>query len=153
MAQDITDRIREVVTPILKSMGLELVDLELSGLGKRSHVRVYVDRPGGVSLGEIEQASRFIGHAMDVADPVPTAYLLEVSSPGLDRPLRKFEDYQRSLGKLVRFKLARPLRGNWVVIGRLQTAAPGRLEIRLENGEAEVLAPADVLQARLEVEW
>ena len=153
MVEDISDRIRGVVTPILTSMGLELVDLDISGHSKRSHIRVYVDRPGGVSLAEIEQASRFIGHAMDVADPVPTAYTLEVSSPGLDRRLRKYEDYQRAVGKLVRFKLSSPMRGNWVVIGRLLRAQPEELEIRLESGESERVTLEEVAQARLEVEW
>jgi ribosome maturation factor RimP len=156
MAQDtqtIIERIREVIGPILSSMGLELVDLELSGQGRRGHLRIFIDKPGGVNVDDCEQVSRYVGHALDVADPIPYAYLLEVSSPGLDRPLRKSEDYQRAAGKLVRLKLTRPMDGEWVIIGRLQGLQGDRVEVQPEEGERVQVALADIAQARLEVEW
>jgi ribosome maturation factor RimP len=156
MAQDtqtIIERIREVVVPILSSMGLELVDLELSGHGHRGHLRIYIDKPGGVNVDDCEQVSRYVGHALDAADPIPNAYLLEVSSPGLDRPLRKAEDYRRSVGKLVRLKLTQPRDGAWVVIGRLKGLLDERVEVQPEEGEPIQVSLADIAQARLEVEW
>ncbi|MBI3597605.1 MAG: ribosome maturation factor RimP [Nitrospirae bacterium] len=156
MAQDtqtIIERIREVVVPILSSMGLELVDLELSGHGRRGHLRIFIDKAGGVNVDDCEQVSRYVGHALDAADPIPNAYLLEVSSPGLDRPLRKAEDYQRATGKLARLKLTRPLDGEWVIIGRLQGLQGNRVEIQSEDREPVQIALADIAQARLEVEW
>ncbi|HET6464807.1 MAG TPA: ribosome maturation factor RimP [Nitrospiria bacterium] len=156
MAQDtqtIIERIREVVGPILSSMGLELFDLELSGQGRRGLLRIFIDKPGGVNVDDCEQVSRYVGHALDVADPIPYAYLLEVSSPGLDRPLRKAEDYQRATGKLVRLKLNRPHDGAWVLFGRLQGVEADRIEIKPEDGEPVKVALADIAQARLEVEW
>jgi ribosome maturation factor RimP len=147
------DRIREVVLPILESMGLELVDLELSGRGKGGYLRVFIDKPGGVTVEDCEQVSRYVGHALDVADPIPTSYMLEVSSPGLDRPLRKIEDYRRYTGKLVRLKLARPVNGAWVVIGRLQGLREDRVEIKPDDSDPVQVALMDIAQARLEVEW
>jgi len=156
MAQDTEttiERIREVIAPILTSMGLELVDLELSGHGRRGHLRIFIDKAGGVNVDDCEQVSRYVGHALDVADPISHAYLLEVSSPGLDRPLRKAEDYQRAVGKLVRLKLNQPRDGEWVLIGRLQGLQEDVIEIKPEDGEPVRVALADIAQARLEVEW
>jgi ribosome maturation factor RimP len=147
------DRIREVVLPILESMGLELVDLELSGRGKGGHLRIFIDKAGGVTVEDCEQVSRYVGHALDVADPIPSSYMLEVSSPGLDRPLRKIEDYRRSTGKLVRLKLARPVNGAWVVIGRLQGLKEDYVELKPDDGDPVRIALTDIAQARLEVEW
>jgi ribosome maturation factor RimP len=147
------DRIREVVLPILESMGLELVDLELSGRGKGGHLRIFIDTAGGVTVEDCEQVSRYVGHALDVADPIPSSYMLEVSSPGLDRPLRKVEDYRRSTGKLVRLKLARPVNGAWVVIGRLQGLKEDYVELKPDDGDPVRIALTDIAQARLEVEW
>lgn len=147
------DRIREVVLPILNSMGLDLVDLELSGRGKGSHLRIFIDKPGGITVEDCELVSRYVGHALDVADPIPSSYMLEVSSPGLDRPLRKVEDYQRSTGKLVRLKLVRPMNGAWVIIGRLQGLREDHVAIKPDNGDPVEVALAEIAQARLEVEW
>jgi ribosome maturation factor RimP len=151
--QTTIERIREVVAPILNSMGLELVDLELSGHGRRGLLRIFIDKAGGVNVDDCEQVSRYVGHALDVADPIPYAYLLEVSSPGLDRPLRKAEDYQRATGKLVRLKLNRPHDGAWVLIGRLKGLLGERVEVQPEDREPVQVALADIAQARLEVEW
>ncbi|MBI3811597.1 MAG: ribosome maturation factor RimP [Nitrospirae bacterium] len=147
------DRIREVVLPILESMGLELIDLELSGRGKGSHLRIFIDKPGGIMVEDCEQVSRYVGHALDVADPIPSSYMLEVSSPGLDRPLRKVEDYQRSTGKLVRLKLARPMDGTWVIIGRLQGLHEDHVAIKPDDGDPVRVALTEIAHARLEVEW
>lgn len=147
------DRIREVVLPILESLGLDLVDLELSGRGKGSHLRIFIDKAGGITVEDCEQASRYLGHALDVADPIPNAYVLEVSSPGLDRPLRRPDDYLRSIGKLIRLKFSRPLDGAWVLIGRLQGFKDDRVEIKPDDGDSIEVALADIAQARLEVEW
>jgi ribosome maturation factor RimP len=147
------DRIREIVTPILESMGLELFDLEWTGRGSGSHLRVFIDKAAGITLEECEQASRFIGHALDVADPIPGTYVLEVSSPGLDRPLRKPDDYIRSIGKLVRLKLNRPIRGAWVMTGHLRRFEDDGLEVGTGDGTSVRIALEEIAQARLEVEW
>jgi ribosome maturation factor RimP len=117
--QPVADRLHEVITPILWTLGLELVDVVCVGKGPRSIVRVLIDKSGGVSIADCEQAHKALGPALDVADPFPHAYTLEVSSPGLDRPFKRFQDYQRAIGKEVSLKLRQPLDGQWRITGQL----------------------------------
>lgn len=151
--EDIESRVREVIGPILNSMNLELVELELAGQGPRAKLRLFIEKPGGVTLADCEQASRFIGHALDVADPFPGSYTLEVSSPGLDRPLRGAEDYRRFAGRLARLKLVRPLEGEWTVVGRIQGLEGERILLEVKDRGRLEVGLADVAQGRLEVEW
>ncbi len=121
-AESIVDRLQRVIAPILWTLGLELVEVVCVGQGPRSVVRVLIDKPGGVTIADCERAHRALGPALDVADPFPHAYTLEVSSPGLDRPLRRPQDYQRVIGKEVSLKLRQPRDGQWRVTGRLAEA-------------------------------
>lgn len=118
-AQPVADRLHGIISPILWTLGLELVDVECLGRGPRSVVRVLIDKPGGVSIADCEQAHKALGPALDVADPFPHAYTLEVSSPGLDRPFKRSQDYQRAIGKEVSLKLRQPCEGQWRITGRL----------------------------------
>lgn len=120
--QSVVDRVQDVISPILWALGLELVEVVCVGQGPRSVVRVLIDKPGGVTVTDCEQAHKALGPALDVADPFPHAYTLEVSSPGLDRPFKRLQDYQRAIGKEVSLKLRQPLDGQWRVIGRLAEA-------------------------------
>lgn len=113
---------QEVISPILWTLGLELIDVVCSGQGTRSVVRVLIDKPGGVTIADCEQAHKTLGPALDVVDPFPHAYTLEVSSPGLDRPFQRLQDYQRAIGKLVSLKLRQPLEGQWRISGELVQA-------------------------------
>ena len=115
----VADRLREVISPILWTLGLELVDVVCVGQGPRSVVRVLIDKSGGGGIADCEQAHKALGPALDVVDPFPHAYTLEVSSPGLDRPFKRSQDYQRAVGKQVSLKLRQPLEGQWRVTGRL----------------------------------
>lgn len=115
----ISDRIRAVAVPIVRALALDLVDVECLGRGGRMLLRIYIDKPGGVTVEDCEQVHLSLGHALDVEDPVPHAYTLEVSSPGLDRPLTRQEEYHRSLGKLVSLKLRQSYEGQWRLVGQL----------------------------------
>ena len=89
------------------------------GQGARSIVRVFIDKPGGITVEDCGRAHLAIGPALDVADPFPHAYTLEVSSPGLDRAFKRIQDYRRALGKQVSMKLRQPINGQWRVVGVL----------------------------------
>lgn len=117
--QMVADRLQEIISPILWTLGLELVDVVCVGQGPRSVVRVLINKPGGVTITDCEQAHKALGPALDVADPFPHAYTLEVSSPGLDRPFKRLQDFQRAIGKEVSLKLRQPVEGQWKVTGRL----------------------------------
>lgn len=117
--QPVADRLHEIISPILWTLGLELVDVVCVGRGPRSVVRVLIDKSGGISIADCEQAHKTLGPALDVADPFPHAYTLEVSSPGLDRPFKRPQDYQRAIGKEVGLKLRQPFEGQWKITGQL----------------------------------
>jgi ribosome maturation factor RimP len=118
-SRPVVDRINEVVSPILWALGLELIDVVCVGQGARSVVRVFIDKPGGVTVEDCGRAHLAIGPALDVVDPFPHAYTLKVSSPGLDRAFKRNQDYRRALGKHVSVKLRQPIDGQWRVAGVL----------------------------------
>ncbi len=153
-SQRVAERVREVAAPIFWALGLELVEVVCVGQGSRTVVRVFIDKPGGVTLNDCQQAHESLSPALDVADPLPHAYTLEVSSPGLDRPLRRPQDYRRSLGKRLTLKLRQPYAGQWRLVGELidvdeqavtiATSGPGAAAtVRLTFGE--------IVEGKLEV--
>jgi ribosome maturation factor RimP len=118
-------------------------------------VRVFIDKPGGVKVRDCEEVHLSLGHALDVQDPIPHGYTLEVSSPGLDRPLKEREDYRRALGKLVRLKLKHPHQGQWRVAGRLVQADEAGVTVAFSRKTAQdITLPWDAIaEGRLEVEF
>ena len=139
--------IEEAVVPVVDAHGLELVDLEWRGLRSRGVLRVYVDKAGGVGIGECERLSRELGDVLDAAAVIEGAYDLEVSSPGLDRQLKKDREYRWAVGKQVRCWLA----GGAEVQGRLKEVTPERLVLE-RDGERTEVGRAAVTKARLEAE-
>ena len=95
----------ELVEPLAEEHGLELVDLEVVGGSKNPTIRVFLDGPDGIGFDQLAEANRWLGDAVEERDPFPGAYLLEISSPGSDRPLRKRGDYTRFTGEEVVVKL------------------------------------------------
>ena len=140
-------RIEAVIQPVLRDHGLELVDLEWRAHGPRGVLRVFVDKLGGVALADIERVSREVGDTLDVADLISERYDLEVSSPGLDRPLRKDREFRWALGKRVRCWLA----DGEEVAGRLIDVAEDRLVMETEEGAQDV-PRGDLRKARLDAE-
>ena len=132
----ISDRLQEMISPILWTLGLELVDVVCLGQGSRSVIRVLIDKPGGVTITDCEQAHKALGPALDVADPFPHAYTLEVSSPGLDRPLKRPQDYQRAIGKHINVKLRQPLDGQWKLSGELMQADEQAVVLNVTEGSS-----------------
>jgi ribosome maturation factor RimP len=126
------DKIREVAERVAQSDGLELVDVELLGGGKARVLRIYIDKPGGVTHEDCSNFSREAGTIFDVEDAVPGgSYMLEVSSPGLDRKLSKSEDFRRFTGSLVKLMTRDPIGGNRHFEGRLKSFDDGRLTLEL----------------------
>jgi ribosome maturation factor RimP len=140
-------RIEEVVLPVLRDHGLTLVDLEWRGHRPRGMLRVFVDKAGGVRVEDCQRVSRELGDVLDAAGLIEEAYDLEVSSPGLDRQLRKDRELRWAIGKRVRCWLA----GGAEHQGRLVEVDEARLT--LEDGGGRVELPRDrVTKARLEAE-
>src|SRR5262250_289331 len=142
-----TGLIEEAVAPVVADHGLQLVDVEWREIRPRGLLRLYVDKPGGVGIADCERLSREIGDVLDAAAVIEGGYDLEVSSPGLDRQLRKEREYRWAVGRQVRCWLA----GGAEVRGRLTTVTADRLV--LDRGGKQVeLERADVTKARLEAE-
>jgi ribosome maturation factor RimP len=140
-------QMEEVLLPVLGDHGLELVDIDWRPQGPRAALRVYVDKPGGVGIADCERVSRELGDVLDAAALIPGAYDLEVSSPGLDRQLRKEREFHWAIGKRVRCWLA----GGRELRGRLTEVTPERLVLEHEGERTEV-PRADVTKARLEAD-
>lgn len=107
----ITKQTEELVTPILTSMDLELVDVVYEKEGANFFLRVYIDKAGGVDIEECSKVSEKLSEKLDEADPINEAYFLEVSSPGVERPLKKKEDFEAHVGSYVYIKLFEPING------------------------------------------
>jgi ribosome maturation factor RimP len=107
--EDILERVRQIAAPLASQEGLELVDVELGGPGGRQTLRLFIDKEGGVSLDDCTSISRAVSAALDVEDPIAGAYDLEVSSPGLDRPLRTPAHFQKYAGERVKVKTYAPI--------------------------------------------
>ncbi|HWC05194.1 MAG TPA: ribosome maturation factor RimP [Methylomirabilota bacterium] len=143
--------VETVVLPAVQAHGLTLVDLEVRGNGRRLAVRVYVDKPGGVTVGECQDLSYEVGDLIDVANLVPGSYDLEVSSPGLDRELRKDREFRWASGRAVRVWTREPVDGHREISGQLVAVDEGDLTLATLDGSRRV--PRNlVTKARLEVE-
>jgi ribosome maturation factor RimP len=150
----VLEAVRRVAERVTSARGYELVDLEVKPERGRRLVRLYVDREGGVGLDELQAISEEVSTILDVEDPIPTGYTLEVSSPGLDRPLKNAADYQRFVGRLARVWAGEPIEGRRQWTGRILGLEEGVLRIRLElEGGAEAAIPFEAIShGRLEVE-
>lgn len=105
-------RAEALLAPILAEHGFELVDLEYVKEAGSWYLRAYIDKEGGITIDDCETVSRAFGDRLDEADLIEDAYILEVSSPGLTRPLKKDKDYERNLGKIIEFRLFQPVCGS-----------------------------------------
>jgi ribosome maturation factor RimP len=135
--------------------GFELVDVELKRQPGGMLVRLYVDKPGGgIGLDDLQTVSEEVGAILDVEDSIGSPYTLEVSSPGLDRPLKTETDYRRFLGKLAKLSSYEPVEGRRHWTGRLVSADGGVIEIALEKEGGKVcrVPYAKISHGRLEVE-
>ena len=149
------DRIRigQLVAQAVDSLGYELVEFELKGAGNNSVLRIFIDRPEGISHQDCGLVSEQVGTVLDVEDVIPYKYTLEVSSPGLNRRLFKESDYTRFEGKLAKIQTRIPLQHQRVFKGRLKGLRGGSVALELPQGNLMEI-PLDVIQeARLEFEW
>jgi ribosome maturation factor RimP len=106
---DVISQIEQIVAPVAQAAGLEIVEIELKGSGRHQMLLIVIDKPGGVTHGDCEIITREAGELIDAADPISGTYQLEVSSPGVERPLRKWQDWERFVGQKVKVVLKQPV--------------------------------------------
>ena len=146
MEEDVLERIREEAERITQRYGLEVFDLTFSREGRGWVLRLTIDNPVGyVSIKDCELVSRELERWLDTEDPIPHRYYLEVSSPGLDRPLREEKDYVRFVGSVAKVIL----NDGTVIIGEILSCENGRVEIE-ENGRVKSFEISEVKRANLE---
>ena len=119
MRKSIEATIEEIVQPIVDAKNFEIVDMEYVKEAGEYYLRVYLDKEGGISLSDCEVVSRELSEILDKKDPIKDNYFLEVSSPGLDRPLKKDKDFERYKGRDVEIKLYKPMNGSKQFEGEL----------------------------------
>jgi ribosome maturation factor RimP len=132
----VEDRVREIAERVAASSGFEVVEVDLRGGGKSRVLRVFLDKPEGITHEDCANFSREFGAILDVEDVVPGAsYVLEVSSPGLDRKLTRAKDYERFVGSRVKLMTREPVAGNRHFEGRLESFQEGRLTLDVSRAK------------------
>ncbi len=145
-------RLTALAESLAASLGMEIVLAEIKGGGNRSIVRIFIDQPGGVSLSDCERFSKRLSVLLDVEDFVPFSYILEVSSPGLDRPLIKEKDFARFSGKTAKVRTRLPVEGQRNMRGRILGVSGGRLALEIAPGKQIEIALAEIEKANLVIE-
>jgi len=150
--EDILERVRRIAEPLAAQEGMELVEVELGGAGGRQALRLFIDKPGGVSLDDCTSMSRSVSAALDVEDPIQGAYDLEVSSPGLDRPLRTPEHFAKYAGQKARVRTYGPIpecENRKTFVGNLEGYEDGRIVVNVD-GKVFRVPHAQVSKANVE---
>ena len=141
-------RFHEMLSPSVEALGCELLGVQLSRGPRQSLLRIYIDRPEGVTLDDCERVSHQVSGILDVEDPIAGQYSLEVSSPGADRPLFVEEHFRRFAGHRVKLRLAVPVEGRRNLTGQLEGAEDGEVLVELD-GRRWKLPLDQIAQARL----
>lgn len=146
-------KIRSLAGQIAGEFGFELFDVALHGKGRRVLLRVMIDKDSGVTLNDCETFSRRFEALLDVEDVVGGPYTLEVSSPGLDRPLKDLGDFRKYIGKLVRIVTKEQIDNQSFFLGRIEGVHDDTIRISLFEGKKEIVIPyGSISRARLEIE-
>ena len=157
---DVIEQVRDAAARVASGYGLEIFDVQLRREATGMVLRVRIDRPGpaaiadeSVSVEDCANVSRDLSAILDVEDLVPTAYTLEVSSPGLDRPLRSEAEYRRFAGRRAKVVMREPIDGQGFVKGRLAGVEHGHVLIDADNGRRVRVPVGSITRANLEVEF
>lgn len=127
--------VKRICNPLAEELGYELVDVEFLKESSSYFLRVYLDKPGGINLDDCQKVSQLLSEKLDEKDPISVAYYLEVSSPGLDRPLKNDNDFKRNLGKEVDIKLYEALESKKTIEGYLENYDDKEIIIKTELGK------------------
>lgn len=154
MNDAVVDRVTEIAGRVGQSEGVEIVEAKLLGGGKRRVLRIVIDKPGGVSHADCENVSQQVGTILDVEDVIPGGgYTLEVSSPGLDRPLTTARDFERNLGKKIRVTLREPLEGQRQWEGSVTEVSGDTVTLDAGPGRSVRFTLQQVARANLRLDW
>ena len=142
----------QLILPILERMQFELVDVEYVKEAGNWYLRGYIDKPGGITVNDCEAVSRAFSDKLDENDFIEDSYIMEISSPGLDRPLKKEKDFARSMGKLVEIRTYRPIEKQKEFCGILNAYDESSVTIN-EDGQLRTFDKKDIALIRLAIEF
>lgn len=146
------ESVKPVIEKKLASMGLELYDLKCVRAGSRLIVKIYIDKDGSVTVDDCEKASNEISILLDVENFSQNSYTLEVSSPGIGRPLTTEKDFRRAVGNTVKLYLKRSEKKNKTVLGRLVTCSNGNINIEMVKG-MQTIPLSDINSGKIEIKF
>jgi ribosome maturation factor RimP len=146
------EQLLSLLEPPVGALGYELVDVEFAPSGAGGVLRLYIDAPAGISVEDCERVSHRVSDVLDAEDPIPGAYTLEVSSPGLDRILRTREHFERFRGSRIKVQLALPIDGRRRFTGALTGVGESTIEMEVD-GAAVQLPLAQIQKARVVPAW
>ena len=150
--EDYEKKAEELLAPIVGRFGFELVDVEYVKEAGNWYLRGYIDKPGGITVNDCEAVSRIFSDKLDENDFIEDSYIMEISSPGLDRPLKKDKDFARSMGKLVEIRTYRPIEKQKEFCGVL-SAYDGSSVTSEEEGSSRTFEIKDIALIRLAIEF
>ena len=153
MSTAILSKIEAIAERVAETEGIEIVEVELKGGGKNRFLRISIDRPEGVTHADCELISHQVGTILDVEDVVPGAYTLEVSSPGVERKLVKYKDFERFTGKKIKVSLREPVENSRRWEGTLASCADGLIHLEVAEGKRIQFPFDQVEKANLKFEW
>ena len=151
--QEIEETVRRLAEGIAASEGCDLVDLEILRGGRKWIVRIFIDTIGGVSAEDCATVSRQLGTVLEVENLIPQKYVLEVSSPGMDRPLRTPKDFHRNLGRLLRVRIASADPGPQHHRGKLLSIGDQAIVLETEEGEPMEILLEKIQEAKVLIDW
>jgi ribosome maturation factor RimP len=151
-SESVVDRVADMAQSLMDNMAFELVDVVFASERGRWVLRVYIDKEGGVTLDDCARVSRELGTLVDVHEIIDHPYTLEVSSPGLDRPLKKEKDFLRAVGMRIKVKTIAPIEGQKRFVGQLQEVREGTL-ILLVEAKLVPVSMVDIERANLVYEF
>lgn len=153
MGNRLEEKIYNLASKVAEDYGYELVEVNLLGKGKRMLLRVYIDKEGGVTLNDCEFFSRRFENILDIEDPIQGTYTLEVSSPGLTRPLKRIEDFKKNIGKIIRVITRQKIGNQSFFMGRLTDVTDDSLRLEVKEMKKEIIIPLEAIdRANLEIE-
>lgn len=137
-------QLKELLAPVVEALECELWGLEYMVQGRNATLRIYIEKEGGVGLEDCEKVSRQASSVLDVEDPISSQYTLEVSSPGMDRPLFELEHYRRSVGEKVSIKLSRKFEDRKKIIGNIVGVEDDEVVVQVDD--EEYLLPLELIE-------
>lgn len=132
------EKIEKLVAPVIESMGFSFWGCEYLAAGKHSTLRIYIDKPGGITVDDCGEVSRQVSAIMDVEDPISNAYMLEISSPGIDRPLFKPAQFEENKGKLIKLKTSSPILGRRNFKGPIVEVSENQFVIEVDGESYDI---------------